>query len=223
MSSNETVLITFPVSSFGWIPVITTESVWQEIYEAYHDQQMIDLDDDNGESIEIDLCECVQNAVVTPNPSDDMIIWASSLDTQFFFDRICLQPDLNGWGLSLELSRRVAPLFEEKGGHCEAPKAISLGTVQMTCHLPVEDETPTNELTLTLQYVDKHKHCVLEHGEDEITFGDDYIEQVKLYLSGIKIFNPVPAQVNVRETLLDKTKDLDLSAFDSIPPADNSE
>ena len=208
-TTMEQVLVTFPISKFGYMPIVMTQSVWQEIFDAYQDQVLTTLDDDNGETVEIDLCESVQSAVVELNPSDDMIIWASALDTQSFMNSICLEHDLNNWGLQLEMNHKVAQLFSSRGATYESAKAISLGTVQMQGNFG-------GEITITLKYVDKKKHCTVQHeAADELVFGDDYLERLKAYFDDVEIVEPI--QVAVVE---DKVE-IDLSAFDNIPASDD--
>lgn len=210
----DSLLVTFPVSSFGYMPRIIKASVWNEIYEAYQDELMGDFDDDLGQTVEIDLCECVKNAIVTPNPSDDMVIWASSIDTQFFFNHICLHPDTETWTFHLDLNRKVAPLFEQRGAQCDAPQAVGLGTVSMIVHLGDSKK----EVTLTVSYDEnKEQRCVYQQGDEEFTFTGDYTTQIKNHLAGIKLNIPETTHSNVRERLVDTTQDLDLSAFDNLP------
>lgn len=208
---TEQVLVTFPISGFGYMPIVMASDVWQEIYEAYQDQTTITMDDDNGETIEIDLCESVQSARVTTNPSDDLIVWASSLDTQFFMDHVCLEHDLNSWGLKLELNNKVAALFNAKGVMVDNALAIALGTVQLRCDFG-------GEIIITLKYVDKKKHCVVSHeASDDLVFGDDYLEKLKAYLDDVEVDIAKPQEVPVAIAV-----DVDLSAFDNIPPPEDT-
>lgn len=209
---DQNVLVSFPVSTFGWMPVVMPSDVWEEIYEAYTDQVIAELDDDNGSAIEVDLCDSVKNAVVTPNPSDDLILWSYGLDTQHFFNYVCLQRHLESWGLHIELNRVVGPLFAERGGECSPPKAIALNTVQVIGTLGSK-----TEVIVTLKLIDTVTECTLtfEDGQD-IVLGVDYLKALVLALDGVKPEEVVVGEINVRETLSDKTKDLDLSAFDNI-------
>jgi len=208
--TDEFVIVNFPVSCFGWMPVVTTVPIWEEIYDAYQDTVMTEIDDDE-QSIQIDLCDSVKSAIVTPNPSDDLLIWAGDFPTESFFTSVCLGLDDRGSTLHYELLRRILPLFMERGGSTDEIKGVSLGVIQMVGHLNGEEF----EIRAHFTSDDAREFKLTRRADSSVhVFADDYVERITEILDGIEPRKIDPDEQGVIKTLSDKTADVDLSAFD---------
>ncbi len=208
MEPDTLVLVTFPVSCFGHMPVVMKLKIWNEIYTAYEDVCMVTIDDDNGETIEIDICECVHNAYVVQNPSEDIISWADAVETNYFFNYVCMEYEEEAYGLQLEINFKITPLILVRGGIVDDTMAVGLGTMKIVFQLGGKSRD------IVSKYIDGEKHYIIS--DDESSFHVVDISDIEKYLDGIEPVKMELEDVNVRPTLEESTANVDLSMFDDI-------
>ena len=134
----EIIVVSLPIGQFGHVNRVVAKEDWDEIFEAYQDQKIVEIDNAfDGSAVCIDICDCVQNAVVTADPSDDLLTWVAGFEgeTQQFWDQVCLEHDEASYIARYELERIISPVILRRGGDVDSIGATSLGVVTMQARI----------------------------------------------------------------------------------------
>ena len=209
MEPDDTVVIQFRVSNFGWQPVVMTWEVWQEIFDFYQEPLVVEMNDDSGQTIDIDLLDSVQGAIVCKDTSG-IYEWVDAIDSEEFFARVCLDPFSKSWELSIDLSSFVRETLLRRKGEISSCHAVALGTTTMLARLADRD--------IKLEYRCVGEECTrfLWVDEEEHDLGNNSRAELNRILDQIQPKVLPAEEINFRSTLLDEEKKVDLDIFDSI-------
>lgn len=209
MEPDESVAIFFRVSNFGWQPVVMTWEVWKEIYNFYEEPLVVEMNDDGGQTIDVDLFDAVQSAVVCKDTSG-IYEWMDAVDSDEFFSRVCLDPSVKSWELSIELSSFVRETLLRRTAEIKSCHAVALGTTVLLARLVDRD------IKLEYRCIDDECTRFLWIDEDEYDLGNNSRAELNRILDQIQP-KVLPAEsLNFRSTLHDEEKKVDLDIFDSI-------
>lgn len=209
MEPDETVVIYFRVSTFGWQPVVMTWEVWKEIFDFYQEALVVEMNDDSGQTIDVDLLDSVQGAIVCKDTSG-IYEWVDAIDSEEFFSRICLDPFTKSWELNIELSTFVRETLLRRKAEITSCNAVALGTTVLLARLADRD--------IKLEYRYSEEVCTrfLWIEDEEHDLGSNSRAELNSILDQIQPKVLPPEEINFRSTLLDEEKQVDLTIFDSI-------
>jgi hypothetical protein len=217
MEAGDLVIVAFKISEFGWQPKLMTWGVWQGIFDAYENQHLITLDDDNSEQIEIDLCECVKSATVHHNPSEEMITWVESFETNEFFKKVCLELTEEGYVYNLHLSTEIGPNISQREGTLISITTYGIGISELVAEL---HETMITITITELDGVTTFKMAIIatsDGSSKNITLNPQtWIDDVKAQLDQIQPVVIDYNDLNTRPVMSDYVGEVNIDDIDLI-------
>lgn len=210
--SVDLILVSFPAISLGWTSVVMTRDEYDELCDFYEDAFLVEFEDDEGNTIVIDLSEAVHSAQVHESPSSEMIEWVRdfSRDSEFF-RKICFEPEPKIYSLTIAMCVRIIPLIHERDGFfSECSTVLKLGTVLYDFvigerHFRMIASCKNEVITVNLQY----------DGVERI-FGDDsWIEHLASLINGIEVSHDTDHNYNIT-TLSQSVANIDINELDAF-------
>uniref|UniRef100_A0A6C0CHP1 Uncharacterized protein n=1 Tax=viral metagenome TaxID=1070528 RepID=A0A6C0CHP1_9ZZZZ len=215
MEADDLVMICFRVSAFGWEPVQMRWEVWKEIFDRYDEPVMTELNDDSGQSVEVDLLDSVQNAIVCHDVSSCQE-WINSIDSTDFFQRVCLDPEQDAWKLNVELSIFVREDLLRRKADIISCNAVALGTTVLLATLVGRD------VKVEFRNVGEDSTRFLWIDEEEHDLGKSYRTKLNRILDEIQPKILTESEVGFHPTLGDEEDKVDLGVFDSLTLEDEN-
>lgn len=187
-------------------------SVWQEIYAFYEEPQMCELNDNNGQTIEVDLCESVKNAIVVKDTmgADN---WIEMTDSYEFFLQVCLDPVDDAWTLHYELSSNVYQNLARRNANIHFCKVVGIGATMLSCELKGHSVILNYSASLGEIYRD-----VRIDGELHKLGNKNPEKKLEKLLNVLEpVLKPIE-EVNMRPVHADEEEDVDIGSFDKHIP-----
>lgn len=196
-------------TNFGTKIVICSSDDWTEIYDAYENDVMVEIEGRDGSTLEVNLFDCVKNAVVA-QATEDLILFAENFadDSQSFFDQVCYEV-IGEEGMKMELTfvDRMLALINSIEANILETRAIGLGKSHVM-----------------FKFRSQLFHAIAKYngGKNQFYFGpfggemkpvtSNYVDDIKAILLEIPDATMPSEQTPTLET--DKTE-VDFSAFDA--------
>lgn len=216
MDDDDDVLILFRISEFGWQPYVMKWKTWQEIYDHYEGEEKCELCDNTGQTIEVDLCESVKNAIVVKETAKTDT-WIEMADSYEFFTQVCLNGIPEAWVVHIELSCSVAQNLARREAEIEYCKVIGLGTSILVAKLK------DHNIMFTYSSLDEVRRVLTIDGVENVLDGDDPVSHMNELLDVLQPMTKSIKQVNLRPVFADQEKEVDIDGFDNFLPEDSKE
>jgi hypothetical protein len=212
MEEDQQVLVLFQISNFGWQPCLMTWSVWQEIYEFYEGPESCEICDNNGQTIDVDLCESVKNAIVVKDTTG-VDNWIEMTDSEDFFAHICLDPIEDAWTIHTELSCGIARNLAKRDADIDQCKIAGMGTSILSARLKGH-----NLLFTFSAYLGESYREVRIDGVLNILDGNEPTEKLNKLLDLLQPMIKTDKQINLRPVFADEETNVDVGSFDLFLP-----
>lgn len=183
--------------------------VWQEIFDRYEEPQVIELDDENGQSVDIDLLDTVKSAIVCRNV-EGVHDWIGETEYEHLFSQICLDPEPRAWNLNIELTTFIRESLLRRAAEITFCEVTGLGTTSLAAKLK------GHYIKIEYRCVDEEETRCMWIDEEEHDLGNNSRAELNRLLDEIQPKVLPAEELNFRPTLQDEEAQVDTSIFDAL-------
>ena len=207
VEQDNIIVVSFCVSNFGYAMVLMNHEDLDELITKYDDLMIVDIEDDQCNTVEIDLAECVHSHHILEHPSLETIDWIRMHETPEVFERICFEPEQKIYEFQIGMNVRISPLVVQRDGvYKEVGRPMKLGTSLF--HFIINDD----EFIVTGFAHDQDLTVTVNHNGTERVLGKHWIDNLEKMIKGLPC--EVVQESIVGSSLKDELSDVNLDHFD---------